>query len=104
MAEIKNLVLLLLRPDGNRSAYFNEPAPDGVPAPLQHKMRVKSKIFGWTCGTYSEGMNFDLCLSKGYVIEVDNRGSYIKRTRKPKREKRESNKKPKRCALCGQTT
>ena len=102
---IKNLVIELEK-DGKRSAYISIQRRPELLAPLHHKLRVKTAIYGCVISTYNPEMNFDNAIKSGSKIVYDNRSEYVHNIKivpaYSKSSKKKSSNGPK-CNFCGQT-
>jgi hypothetical protein len=101
---IKNLIIELEK-DGKRSAYISVQRRPELLAPLHHKLRVKSIVYGCHIHVYCPEMNFNNALSAGWRILYDNRNEYVHNVKivpaYNKSKKKESSEP--RCNFCGQT-
>lgn len=97
---MKNLVISLTK-EGKRSVYISVQKRPELLAPLAHKLRVKSALYECLVSTYHPEMDFTHTLNNGWIIEEDNRASYIHNIKivpAYSRKKKEN----KNCPLCGQ--
>ena len=99
---IKHTVIELIKGD-RRSVYISVQKRPELLAPLHHKLRVKSVIYGCMVSTYCPGMDFTSSVEAGWRIVVDNRENYVHDVKIIKAYARKE-KKDKRCMMCGQPT
>jgi hypothetical protein len=98
---VKNTIVEITRADGKRVVYIAMLRRPEMLAPIQHKLRVKSVIYGCVVSTYCPGMCFNKSIEAGGTMTVDNRAGYVHDVKiVPVYSKKE--KKDKRCMMCGQ--
>lgn len=99
---VKNTIVEITRPDGKRVVYIAVLRRPEMIGALQHKLRVKSIIFGCIVSTYCPEMDFENSIKAGSVMTVDNRAGYVHNIKIVPAYSKKKNNKDKYCPQCGQ--
>lgn len=97
---VKNTVVELTRPDGKSTVYISVQKRPELLAPLHHKLRVKSVIYGCLVSTYCPGMDFDNAIAAGSKMTIDNMEHYVHDVQTVPAYSKKT-KKDRKCPLCG---
>lgn len=98
---VRNTIVEISRADGRRVVYIAMLRRPEILSAIQHKLRIKSVIYGCVVSTYCPGMNFDASIKAGSTMTVDNRAGYVHDVKIVPAYSKKS-KKDKYCPLCGQ--
>lgn len=76
MTKIKNTVLSIEK-NGNRHVYISVQRRPELLFSLNHKLRIKSILYGCLVTVYSPDMDFENVTNAGWTITEDNRSTYV---------------------------